>query len=233
MGSEIKPNSRWFLFWITPIIASVIIATIPFMVPVLTFPSISTSLHVDSHDNHIATLRVRNSGNAPATNVLLTFRAPSQIVINSVFSTENYTLIKDDDSVLRLSIPRLSNGNGSLISIDVNVSNLTDISEKQYIAYLTHDKGSLMIDSPSTSLKTSVKKDVTILEVYSIIAFSGLIGLIASQFFRIAYVMHRNRNKWSGARPRWIVSLIVGLCFVAIDVVFVLLSTNILNFDIE
>ena len=123
---------------------------------------------------------MKNSGNSPATNVFLTFQTRSQILTTSVFSTENYTVINDRGSVLQLSIPRLSNGNGSLISIDVNTSKLTDISDNHYTMYLTHDKSSLMIDSPTTSVKTVKNQAITTTEIYQIIGVSGLLG--TSQF---------------------------------------------------
>lgn len=88
---------------------------------------------------------IRNTGNAPAKDVVLTIQAPCcAITIESVFSTENYSeRITPDPNSVELDVPRFVQGGGSIIKIDTIIDNESKLTGGEYNTYITYDQGSV------------------------------------------------------------------------------------------
>ena len=107
-------------------------------------PTISMEFLPDHDTKNNITLEVKNIGNEAATNYLLTVKSPLKVSNYNLFITENSTNIKKsllDQKTLQISIPRLVQGPGSLIMLDLFLNSPTNITDK-FIAYSTFDQGS-------------------------------------------------------------------------------------------
>ena len=102
-------------------------------------PTISMEFLPDYDTKNNITLEVKNIGNEAATNYLLTVKSPLKVSNYNLFITENSTNIKKsllDQKTLQISIPRLVQGPGSLIMLDLFLNSPTNITDK-FIAYST------------------------------------------------------------------------------------------------
>jgi hypothetical protein len=69
-----------------------------------------------------AIIKVANEGVKPAKNVELTINAPGNIRTPTFLSSENFTISNSSNSnVLKIHIPRLVQGNGSIVKLNINV----------------------------------------------------------------------------------------------------------------
>ena len=91
-----------------------------------------------------ATVQMSNIGGSSATNVKLTVEAPFRIYKYDLFTTENYSKIQANSSILELFMPRLIQGVGSYVLLDIWLDpSLNQTGTQRYISYVTHDRGSL------------------------------------------------------------------------------------------
>lgn len=230
MSSDTKKGQGSLLYWIIPILVTLIIGILQFLPPIASFPTMSIKLQVSPADNHISNLQLKNYGNIPATNVLLTLNLPSEIITYKVFTTETHSISQNKSNILQIFFPRFSNGDGSVLSIDTIIGKETNISNKNYIAYVTHDKGSLMIDSPSALIETTKQQGPTIERIFSILGISAFFGYFGFGMFRAAFVFRK--SNFPGARPRAIVSTIVAFFFVGFVIFFILVGLELVRFKV-
>ena len=57
-------------------------------------------------------------------------------------TTDNVTSIEQNQNLLSLNLPRFTNGDGSVIRIDIQRNSSQPLFDKNYNAYATHEKGS-------------------------------------------------------------------------------------------
>jgi hypothetical protein len=108
-------------------------------------PNISMSFLVDPATKNNITLEIKNSGNKAATHYLLTVESPFKVSNYNLFITENSTDLKislSDQKIMQISLPRLVQGAGSLIRLDLQVNSPSNLTTGKMIAYSTFDQGS-------------------------------------------------------------------------------------------
>jgi hypothetical protein len=92
--------------------------------------------------NGLAEINVINEG-IPATHVVLTIQTPEKIIKYHIFTTENLTNVNSSDQkTLKIYLPRLERGGGSIIKIDTLVTSKTKVQYPNYTIWATYDQGS-------------------------------------------------------------------------------------------
>lgn len=94
------------------------------LISYVTAPYIQVLITPDSkHDGNKATILMVNIGGTAAKHVRLTVKAPEEIIGYNGFNTENMSLQqqKTTPRVLQADIPRLVQGNGSLVNISLMI----------------------------------------------------------------------------------------------------------------
>jgi hypothetical protein len=121
-------------------------------------------------------IEVTNNGRAPATNFILTVESPANIADYEIFSTENRTiLLEDDNHTLVAKFPRFVHGSGSLIKIEIfSAAQKQDSFNQNYDVYATYDQDSLRIASQMQQATTiSIPYGTTIaLTIVSLLIFA-------------------------------------------------------------
>jgi hypothetical protein len=110
-------------------------------------PNVTMDFLVNDLTKSNITLEVKNIGNEAATHYSLTLESPYNILDSQLFLTENYNNTKVlllDKKLLQISIPRLVQGQGSLIKLNlfVNPQESSNLNNDKFIAYSTFDQGS-------------------------------------------------------------------------------------------
>jgi hypothetical protein len=194
-----------------------LIAAVQFVFPLASYPNILLSVQFNQTDNRQSLLSISNSGTATATNVQLTLQFPSNIVNKTIFSTESYTIKQESEKLLQLSIPRLTNGEGSIMTIKSFVN--SNISSKEdYTVYATHDKGSVKISSPDPDIKTEKRQAPSIQEILPVLPISGLLGYFGIRMLQVAFFFKKRKE----VKGRTIGSFIVGSVFLLIPSALIL-----------
>ena len=142
--------------WVVPIVVAfvgVTAAAAPVLVSSL-FSRLTNEPEVEieiNTRNEGATVTLRNEGVAPATNLTLVVYAPEKIAISSNYTryTVEVSPVKIDDERLEAYLPKLVQGSGSIVTLDIILENQTVVD--YYVAYVTYDQGSLMKDSSQPS----------------------------------------------------------------------------------
>ena len=89
-------------------------------------------------------IELENIGLEPAANLYVEIKAPSEINVKKIESSENFSVIKnetDDPNIKRVYSPRFVHGEGSLSRIYLNTTT-TNLDEAKYTIYSTFDQGS-------------------------------------------------------------------------------------------
>jgi hypothetical protein len=91
-------------------------------------------------------IELTNSGRVPATNLILTTESYTNVNYE-IFTTENLTIVIDDNRMFVAKFPRFVDGNGSLIRIEMSSGEQAadNPSNLSYIVYITYDQGSLKL----------------------------------------------------------------------------------------
>lgn len=97
-------------------------------------------------------IELKNEGMAPAKNVILTLESFARMSTDDVFTTENWTIFRNNSQQLVMHTPRLANGEGSIIRINAAINNASNSANPSYEIYLTHDQGSLKIPTEPDAL---------------------------------------------------------------------------------
>lgn len=225
MTQNVPYTPIWYLI---ATVAIGVIASLQFIVPITSFPNITIKFEINQTNANISKIEVTNNGNARATNVILVFQAPTSIIMKNIFSTENYSISNavDNSKTLRLFLPRISSGGGSLISIEsVTNASKASLSNSPYSVFLTFDQGSIKSEIPVSSVKTIEQQGPSRNEIISVVAFTGFFGFIAFGPLVVAARTYRNPKD----RGRFIASAIVGGSFVVITVFFWLLALHVIK----
>ena len=119
-GTTSKDMSKW----VVPIIVALIgIFSVSGIVNViigyLLKPDIFAEVIPIGKNPNVTTINVKNNGHAGAKNLELTIETSSNLTSHHIFATENYSEIYGKNlRMLQISLPRFSEGQGSLITID-------------------------------------------------------------------------------------------------------------------
>jgi hypothetical protein len=91
-------------------------------------------------------IELTNSGRVPATNLILTTESYTNVNYE-IFTTENLTIVIDDNRMFVAKFPRFVDGNGSLIRIEMSSGEQAadNPSNLSYIVYITYDQGILKL----------------------------------------------------------------------------------------
>jgi hypothetical protein len=120
-------------------------------------PNLQIKILHNDVDRNISTIKVTNQGRLPANNLMLTVETPANIIDYNIFNTENVTVLNttaNNPKLLELYVPRLVQGEGSIIKIVMlmNIKKTTEYDD--YNIYVTYDEGSIRI-TPSRTLSIS------------------------------------------------------------------------------
>jgi hypothetical protein len=110
-------------------------------------PSVNIEFIPYSHKNtEGAEITLTNSGFGPATNLMMVLEAPGKIgnYINK-FSTVEVQSVEINNSSLEAHIPKLVQGSGSIVKLDLSLSQNQSTLLDSYSAYMTYDQGSKMV----------------------------------------------------------------------------------------
>jgi hypothetical protein len=144
---------------------------------------------------HNSTLIVTNNGYAPATDLMLTVQPPEKLINKNIFSTENYTVVNDNE-ILQLHFPRLVQGNGSIVIIDMFIDPKINISNPNYISYVTHERGSVKIDADINNInQDNIKQEISISNIILFMIAIIIIGIPVYQFVNIGLFYYKRKNK--------------------------------------
>lgn len=175
-------------------------AIINFLISAVFSPVVNIQGFINKDNNHKVQISLVNTGRAPANHLVLTIHSPGKISEPDIFSTENYTKNFNNKSnnsdKVQISIPRLVHGDGSLVNVNLDVDPNTDMTSKQFIAYLTYDQGSVrkiipftnvnIIPSPSSSISEPIGNIINnptfLLAI--IAAAIGILGFYISRSFK-------------------------------------------------
>ena len=136
-----------------------------------------------------SSIELANNGRVPANNLILTVQSPENIVDYEIFTTENRTImVEEDNQTLVAKLPRFVHGDGSLISIEIfsAAEQESDSFNQNYVVYATYDEGSLKITSQKQRVTSSVPYGMTIA-----LTISALLTFAIPYFYRRA---KRNRE---------------------------------------
>lgn len=173
------------------------------VVAYLVKPDIFAEVIPTTKSPHVATINVKNNGNAPARDLDLTVTTSSNITNHHIFSTENYTEINNtkhpNPKMLKIHIPRFVEGEGSLVTIDAMTNPKPNNASEDYNVYTTHDVGSsklvthIVSQFPQNPSITIDKQTTTLESKYGY----GLIYIIVAVIIVVIYILvsHRYKNK--------------------------------------
>jgi hypothetical protein len=176
-----------------PIVVA-LIGVIGAVTPVLVTSFSSQSLNKPNVDINIiksvdgwVELTLTNNGFAPATNLTLIVDASGEIANSSDYTlnTVQVSQIKIDDRRLEAHIPKLLQGSGSIVKLNISLSE--NSNNPYYVVYVTYDQGSNMKKYPATSTEALVEFSTTY----------GAFYIIFSVFYfpLILFYSYRRRRK--------------------------------------
>jgi hypothetical protein len=142
-------------------------------------PNLEIRIIPNEIDQRISMVDVTNNGRLPAKNILLTINTPENISAYQVINTENVTTsFTTNSTFLKLLIPRLVNGEGSMIRTIIFGVN-KNIDYTRYNVYATYDEGSIKVEG--------LNKELTLEEGYAgfLEKWGGFIVLILLALFSI------------------------------------------------
>lgn len=158
----------------------------------------------DNKDEHLTYINVKNNGQKPITNLLLTIEAPSIIKNSSIFHTENITITnfsKLNPKALQIYLPRLAHGDGSFIEIKTFINTILNKSRSNYNVYATFDQGSI-----KEQIRESLSPEAQFFSFISTywILFLLIIGLIIALIviWRAKQIKNRYLNAVKAAEER-------------------------------
>jgi hypothetical protein len=97
-------------------------------------------IHIDETE-YQAIVNIKNEGRISAHNLILSVNSSTGISNFNIHSTENYTLIQNGSTTLKIYVPRFSHGQGSLIIMNITYSEHR--TAYPMTVYGTYDEGSL------------------------------------------------------------------------------------------
>ena len=107
-------------------------------------PNLQIDINQNQQNKSETDITIKNNGKVTATNI--TMIVVSQHIIDSYnnFTTENIRIEKINDNILNVTIPKIVQGGGSLVSIKLNTTDtvMPDIHEK-YGIFVVYDQGSI------------------------------------------------------------------------------------------
>jgi hypothetical protein len=113
-------------------------------------PALHVKIIQSEIDRRISTIGVTNVGRVPVSDVILTIVPPEEIIDHKLDNTENVTTFSDS-GFLKLFIPRLASGEGSIIKA-VIVTAAKNLNNKDYTVYATYNGGSIKVEAVERSL---------------------------------------------------------------------------------
>jgi hypothetical protein len=148
-------------------------------------------------------ITLTNTGFAPATNVTLIVDAPSNIENSSkyVLNTTKVDPIEIEDKRLEAYIPKLVHGSGSIVKLNVFLSEPTDIPAP-YTAYVTYDQGSNSMEYFSARRFTSQEALTTFTNQW--LSFYASYYALFFALLLIFLIIRRNRTR----RKRFMLNII-------------------------
>ena len=103
---------------------------------------------VPNEDYQTAKIIVKNIGMKPANKLVLTINTTGKIIGHpEIFNIQNLTTHNSTHlNLFQLTIPRLVQGSGSAITININSSGdgISEPSSKKYSVYASYDEGSIL-----------------------------------------------------------------------------------------
>ena len=154
-------------------------------------PTICITVKPEKHSESVV-VEAKNHGRDRARGLVLTIESPNNIINKTVLATENVTSMKQNQTILSLNLPRFSNGEGSVIKINVWTNSPQSSLIENINAYATYEKGSTKYSSSNPQcpdLFTSF-----LLLPYSPLIILGIILLIA-YFPLLVYINRRIDRK--------------------------------------
>jgi hypothetical protein len=143
-------------------------AVITYVVAAYLIPNVNVNISSDPDNIHSAYISVKNDGKVSATQLTLTIHNPARLLNHSIFSTENYVENKNyttaHPNVLKIFVPRFVQGEGSLISVNLNLDPKAEFNSGQYVVYTTFDQGSV---KKTLSVKTINANDTLVTSAYA------------------------------------------------------------------
>ena len=154
-------------------------------------PTICITVKPEKYSEAVV-VEAKNHGRDSARGLVLTIESPDNIINKTILATENVTSIKQNHTILSLNLPRFSNGEGSVIKINVWTNSPQSSLIENMNAYATYEKGSIKYSSSNPQcpgLFTSF-----LLLPYSPLIILGILLLIA-YFPLLVYVNRRIDRK--------------------------------------
>jgi uncharacterized membrane protein (DUF106 family) len=107
-------------------------------------PALQIDIVPNNQDEFETDIVIKNNGKVMATNVTMVIVSQNIIDNYSNFTTEKIKIKKINDNILKVTIPKIVQGGGSLVSIKLITNNtvMPDIYEK-YGIFLVYDQGSI------------------------------------------------------------------------------------------
>jgi hypothetical protein len=140
-----------------------------------------------SKNRNNAIIDITNNGSAPAKNALIVVRSNESFINNpTFFATDSYsslTNLTNEPNVLELSVPKFSQGEGSIVQINASLHHQINTPPANLTVYTTYDEGSKKY--PSTML-----------------SYQNLLLPIAFAFAAIASFTGPYIYQWSRSRRR-------------------------------
>jgi hypothetical protein len=131
-------------------------------------------------------VNVTNDGRVPATNLTLFIRTPENILNRSNFTTEKIAVSELDPKQLRVDIPRLVQGGGSMVRMNLTTDTKQDTNNQSVIVHAVYDQGS----------ETNEKVIHPLIFLFSnplVSVIVGLVTLVGTLFIYRNYKQRRSR----------------------------------------
>ena len=157
-------------------------------------PNLQVSiLPIEQDEISRTSVDVFNDGRVPATNLKLFIRSPENILTYDNFTTENITVSKLGPKLLRVDVPRLVQGGGSMVNTVLTTDTNSNASNQSMIVHAIFDQGSLT----RVSMSEPAFVDKLILDLTSFFGnplVSILIGIITLSGTLFMYRNYKHRR---------------------------------------